>query len=497
MTAPKVPPEDQTKKKPAFFATENPEDPAAVAGRTIREGEYATFGRFAQRDPEGDLDSPDYDQLIAQLSTSTGLRRGATEKGVTAYMSLRDLPGLRAMQEQTKRLDVDRLDAVGEQLADLGNNATPEVYKAIDDLLVSIFTPKKINQELPTRVTITRRLHVLIAQYDTSAAYDEKARRKREEKKDPIEPGNCEFEYREGIAGVGTSGLSLIGDNATMAAAKSFIDSTARANSLTQSQAALKLLTGELAPAPGAKIYAYAPLAADGSLDQSKPVYIVGFGWTTAAGTAVFHDIVEKAMREKTATFVDMEAAATREVSGYVAPDDIKAFVRARDGGCIFPGCTVPARKCQLDHRIPFDDGGKTTAENLFLLCQHHHNLKTDKRAYYLPDPVTGEIVWLFSDGTYRCTQPTGFLASLVTPTAPKWRHTLEDIQRLNRKKARFYARGHKLIDDYETDPNPNPEHYLAAIQALEKEFGMVFPFKPDIPEKSPEVEQPEDAPPF
>ncbi|MCT1665181.1 HNH endonuclease, partial [Corynebacterium sanguinis] len=70
-----------------------------------------------------------------------------------------------------------------------------------------------------------------------------------------------------------------------------------------------------------------------------------------------------------------------------------KAFAIARDGTCVWPGCTRDAQHCQLDHRVPYADGGSTTPANLFSLCQRHHNVKTDRRAYYIPDPTTGDIV--------------------------------------------------------------------------------------------------------
>jgi hypothetical protein len=48
---------------------------------------------------------------------------------------------------------------------------------------------------------------------------------------------------------------------------------------------------------------------------------------------------------------------------------------------CVFPGCRVPARRCDLDHRIPYDPGdpdrGPTCSCNLFPLCRTHHRLKT------------------------------------------------------------------------------------------------------------------------
>jgi hypothetical protein len=38
----------------------------------------------------------------------------------------------------------------------------------------------------------------------------------------------------------------------------------------------------------------------------------------------------------------------------YVPPVALADFVRARDQYCVFPGCNVPATKCDLDHRVPF-----------------------------------------------------------------------------------------------------------------------------------------------
>ena len=45
----------------------------------------------------------------------------------------------------------------------------------------------------------------------------------------------------------------------------------------------------------------------------------------------------------------------------------------ARDGGCSFPHCTVPAAWCQAHHVIAWTDGGPTTISNGTLLCGSHH----------------------------------------------------------------------------------------------------------------------------
>ncbi len=44
-----------------------------------------------------------------------------------------------------------------------------------------------------------------------------------------------------------------------------------------------------------------------------------------------------------------------------------------RDGGCILPGCDVPAAHCQIHHLKPWTEGGPTDLPNLVTLCWAHH----------------------------------------------------------------------------------------------------------------------------
>ncbi|MEE8869840.1 MAG: HNH endonuclease signature motif containing protein [Acidipropionibacterium acidipropionici] len=53
----------------------------------------------------------------------------------------------------------------------------------------------------------------------------------------------------------------------------------------------------------------------------------------------------------------------------------IRKALTLRDGGCIVPGCTVPAQACQTHHVIPWWNGGATSLDNLVLVCRHHHGL--------------------------------------------------------------------------------------------------------------------------
>lgn len=47
--------------------------------------------------------------------------------------------------------------------------------------------------------------------------------------------------------------------------------------------------------------------------------------------------------------------------------------ITLRDGGCIIPGCTVPAAWTEIHHVIPDADGGPTHPDNGVLLCWYHH----------------------------------------------------------------------------------------------------------------------------
>ncbi|GAB3753957.1 hypothetical protein GCM10027591_02710 [Zhihengliuella somnathii] len=90
--------------------------------------------------------------------------------------------------------------------------------------------------------------------------------------------------------------------------------------------------------------------------------------------------------------------------------------ITARDGGCIIPGCGIPATWCELHHVTPWKNGGRTHVDNGVLLCWfHHHTIETSgwrirmiKGVPYVKAPD-----WLDSSGTYRSapnynTKPRG-----------------------------------------------------------------------------------------
>ena len=54
---------------------------------------------------------------------------------------------------------------------------------------------------------------------------------------------------------------------------------------------------------------------------------------------------------------------------------ELRAALVARDGGCVFPGCEQPARRCDAHHIKPWWAQGPTSLDNGVLLCPHHHAL--------------------------------------------------------------------------------------------------------------------------
>ncbi len=59
--------------------------------------------------------------------------------------------------------------------------------------------------------------------------------------------------------------------------------------------------------------------------------------------------------------------------------------VEARYSTCVHPGCRMPAINCDLDHRTPHAETGRTDPNDLYPLCRYHHNLKTKCGWSYKP----------------------------------------------------------------------------------------------------------------
>ena len=64
-------------------------------------------------------------------------------------------------------------------------------------------------------------------------------------------------------------------------------------------------------------------------------------------------------------------------VRRYQLTDNERDYLFTRDRTCRRPGCYQPARRCEADHAIPYEEGGPSRTDNLGALCVRHHQEKT------------------------------------------------------------------------------------------------------------------------
>jgi hypothetical protein len=69
-----------------------------------------------------------------------------------------------------------------------------------------------------------------------------------------------------------------------------------------------------------------------------------------------------------------------------LAPPALRLAVALRDGGCAFPGCTMPMWHCDVHHITPWQLGGPTDLGNVVALCRSHHGLIEPALPIQLPD---------------------------------------------------------------------------------------------------------------
>ncbi len=83
----------------------------------------------------------------------------------------------------------------------------------------------------------------------------------------------------------------------------------------------------------------------------------------------------------------------TDAVDRHDPPEWMRELVILRDKHCVFPGCSIDARSCDLDHIEPYLDldaggpPGQTHPGNLAALCRRHHRAKTHRAWSYRRRP--------------------------------------------------------------------------------------------------------------
>jgi hypothetical protein len=148
------------------------------------------------------------------------------------------------------------------------------------------------------------------------------------------------------------------------------------------------------------------------------PGFVIGTGWVSPATTATLIDTADL-VRDLP------DISSLTDSTCYRFTTLHRATAVGRDARCRFPGCAVPADRCELDHIInsPFTDptsDGPTSIRNCACLCRTHHQLKT-KKLWKVRTPDDGiTLHWTGPAGVTATTVASGPLATgCATGTDP------------------------------------------------------------------------------
>jgi hypothetical protein len=108
------------------------------------------------------------------------------------------------------------------------------------------------------------------------------------------------------------------------------------------------------APGEPGEVAGFGPVAAaDGRALADR---LVGGGDAAGRGWALTVTVRPAAVRD---------CLHERESAGYQPPPTLRHVIRVRQRTCSFPGCRRPAARCDQDHTVPYDQGGRTCECNL------------------------------------------------------------------------------------------------------------------------------------
>jgi hypothetical protein len=162
---------------------------------------------------------------------------------------------------------------------------------------------------------------------------------------------------------------------------------------------------------PG-QVTAFGPLTAETCRDLADHIAASpGSRWcltlTDTAGHAIGHGCAPRPpppaadlaavtawlQKLKTGPIQAGDCTHARHVPGYRIPDSLAHIIHIRQQTCANPICSCPATRCDGDHTIPHDQGGRTCE------CGVAHKCRTDHRAKQAPgwqvdQPSPGIVIW-------------------------------------------------------------------------------------------------------
>ncbi|HVT67631.1 MAG TPA: hypothetical protein VHF26_07785, partial [Trebonia sp.] len=93
--------------------------------------------------------------------------------------------------------------------------------------------------------------------------------------------------------------------------------------------------------------------------------------------------------------------AHTLATDGYEFRGGLRQFVTFRAGTCRNPICRQPASRCDIDHVVPYEKGGRTCSCNGGPECRRHHQTK-QLPGWRVPMTPDGYFTWHAPSGVYQ-----------------------------------------------------------------------------------------------
>ncbi len=149
---------------------------------------------------------------------------------------------------------------------------------------------------------------------------------------------------------------------------------------------------------------------------DADPATLEGYG-PIDAGTAR-RLVSDSPTLQRVLTHPVTGAELTLDRRRYRVTEELRTWLRVRDGGCRFPGCGRATRACDIDHTQDWVLDGWTAHNNLAHLCRSHHTLKHESN-WNVRQSATrpGDLDWRSPLGRRYETTP----AFERTPPAPEW----------------------------------------------------------------------------
>ena len=350
-----------------YFDACAPDDPLSIHYMHTNRADYAAW-RSVMPNPVTD----DVGVHSVRIACRMGVSETLARQNFDALLMLHSLPKLAGLIEEMAHIDLWRLRAIDRATIGVEHYA----LDAVDTAITEYLTPRYPNQHLPGAVAIRNKVRKIVLEHD------------------PLAAERDEDESRRSLGFTPTSGggAKILG-YLPADEAKTVHDSLkaiARKHDCSLVDALLKLVSEKVDVRVVLNVYSNA----------DAPDYMDGAGSLSPMAS-------ERQATRVTSIRDLREGVAEQVADSYAVPAAMVAFVRGRDGTCRGPGCDVPAANCDIDHRIPFDQGGLTTPANLHALCRKCHNRKTDGVMKVIMD-AQGADHWIFPDGSVVVTLPGG-----------------------------------------------------------------------------------------